>query len=81
MLGPEVALSCEGECGVFNHLPRLLALVRRFGGEPPCGYRSAIQSLTCTDCASDDPRQCVCDQLPLVRFASEVLATLESQDW
>jgi hypothetical protein len=78
LLGPEAARSCEAACGVFSHLPRLVAMVRRFGGEPPCGYQAAIQSLLCTGCARDDRRECGCDQLPLARFAGEVLTTLES---
>jgi hypothetical protein len=80
MLGPEAARSCEGMCEVFDRLPRLAAMVHRFGGEPPCGYRAAIQSLVCKDCGSDDRARCACDQLPLARYASEILATLESID-
>lgn len=53
MLGPKAARSCEGACEVFNCLPRLVAMVHRFGGEPPCGYRAAIQSLICTDCSGN----------------------------
>ena len=78
MLGPDAARACEGTCEVFHYLPRLTALVRRHGGEPPCGYRSAIQSLVCTGCGTNEGRACSCDEAPLVRFASEVLATLES---
>lgn len=77
MLGPDAARSCEGSCEVFNCLPRLVAMVHRFGGEPPCGYRNAIQSLICTDCSGNARGPCSCDQLPLARFANEVLTTLE----
>ena len=80
MLGPDAARACEGTCEVFHYLPRLALLVHRYGGEPPCGYRAAIQSLICAGCGAEQRRSCSCDETPLVRFASEVLATLESLD-
>jgi len=36
---------CESDCSVFRLLPRIIDLVDRFKGEPPCGYGFAVRSL------------------------------------
>lgn len=46
MLGPEATRFCETGCQRLNCLPRLASLAYQSGGEPPGGYRAAIQRLT-----------------------------------
>jgi len=72
------AYSCEPSCDLFTYLPRLVGLVHRFGGEPPCGYESAIHSLPCRKCISREGEEdkC-CAERPLEKYAGEALAALE----
>lgn len=78
-LPADAARSCEAQCDLFVYLPRLTELVRRFGGEPPCGYESAVRSLPCVACTSGEPVACPapCPR-PLNRYAAEALAVVES---
>jgi hypothetical protein len=50
----------------------------RFGGEPPCGYESAIHSLPCRKCTSSEgAQQKCCAERPLEKYAGKALAVLE----
>ena len=81
--------ACERTCPLFVHLPRLVALVSRFGGEPPCGYALAVHNLSCPACrcepatafqglarppAAEAHGRTDC---PLTRYAGEALAVVE----
>ena len=68
---------CEARCDLFRYLPRIARVIRRFGGEPPCGYESALQSLACTECAKP-PLDCgpPCPR-PLRRYGGQAAALIE----
>jgi hypothetical protein len=69
---------CEPSCEVFLHLPRLIKLVQRFGGEQPCGYETALRNLPCGTCRSSVRCTDTCQtQRPLERYADEIMAVLE----
>ena len=69
---------CEPSCEVFLHLPRLIELVRRFGGEQPCGYETIVGNLPCGACGSSIRCTDTCKtQRPLDRYAAEIMAVLE----
>ena len=75
---PGEAYSCEPACDLFTYLPRLVELIHRFGGEPPCGYESAVHSLPCRKCTSPDgAEEKCCAERPLEKYAGEALAVLE----
>jgi len=72
------AYSCEPACDLFTYLPRLVELIHRFGGEPPCGYESAIHSLPCRKCTSpESAEEKCCAERPIEKYAGEALAVLE----
>lgn len=77
------ARSCEADCDIFYYLPRLAAMVRRFGGEPPCGYTLAVLNLPCRACGGSGQEapshQCdACQsQRPLARYVEQALALIE----
>jgi hypothetical protein len=73
---------CEADCDIFYYLPRLAAMVRRFGGEPPCGYALAVLNLPCRACGGagrDEPESCG-DRRPLSRYAGAAMALIETMN-
>ena len=71
------ARECEWRCDLFRYLPRIARVIRQCGGEPPCGYESALRNLACTECAqpeSDCESPC---PRPLRRYGAEAAALIE----
>jgi hypothetical protein len=81
---PSGPRACEMGCDIFHYLPRLASVIRRFGGEPPCGYELAVLSLPCRKCGEParHGRNCeFCDgRRPLERYVERALATIETME-
>jgi hypothetical protein len=76
-LAPTESRECETGCDLFRYLPRIARVIRQCGGEPPCGYESALQSLACTECAAPElDCESPCPR-PLRRFGAEAAALIE----
>ena len=68
---------CETRCDLFRYLPRIARVIRQCGGEPPCGYESALRNLACIECAEPESDcQSPCPR-PLRRFGAEAAALIE----
>ena len=71
---------CEGGCELFYYLPRLSSMIRRFGGEPPCGYELAVLNLPCRQCGEPARHAEQCESCgsrrPLERYVEKALATI-----
>jgi hypothetical protein len=56
-------------------------MVRRFGGEPPCGYESAVLNLPCRQCGEPVWHAEHCESChghrPIEQYVAKALATIE----
>ena len=82
-LGPNEARSCEPECTVFLHLPRILEIAAEVR-DPTLGpYDHAVRELICQVCNASPTSGDYCSErstvnCPLARYLGEVVDTLES---
>lgn len=80
-LGPQVPRSCEGQCPIFVHLPKLVQLAGHIGDRPGETER-AVKDQVCMGCGLSESSGDYCADYtartcPLSRYSAAIVSRLQ----